>query len=355
MGYYVGLDVSQQQTAICIVNDAGERIKEGKANTNPLAIAIWITGQINPKEIAHVGLEAGAMAAWLYAGLIKLDFPMVCLETFQTHQFLKSHRNKTDKNDARGLAQLLRMGQDYFKTVIIRSEEHQAIRLLLNAREHLVTQKIGLENNITGCLKPFGVLVRRGHVSAKSFRSRMLPTLQELEARNITIQNYVLPLLDAHDSVCTQLKDLTQQAHQLAKENPICRRLMTAPGVGPIVALSYMTAVDQPERFRSGEDVGAYFGLTVKQYQSGETDVRGPISKRGNHMTRRHLVQAATTLLIGRKWSVIKAWGMKISKRSGFCKARVAVARKLSIILHRMWVNEENFRWTSAEETILAA
>lgn len=354
MGYYIGLDVSQRQTAVCIIDEAGERLKEGKTLTQPTAIADWVSRQIDLGQVWAVGLEAGSLSAWLYNGLSKLNLPVVCLETFQAHQFLKTNRNKTDQNDARGLAQLLRMGPSYYKSVTIRSEQNQAARTLLTLRDHLVRQKVGLENNITGSLKPFGLVVPRSQ-STRVLRERILIALVAAEERGINLRDYVLPLVETYDSVCSQLIILTRQAEKFAKENPICKRLMTAPGVGPIVALSFMTAVDAPERFTGSEDIGAYFGLTPKQYQSGETDIRGGISGRGSTMTRTHLVQAATVLLINKKWSKLKAWGIKISKRSGFNKARIAVARKLSIILHRMWVNEENFRWTSAEETILAA
>jgi len=133
----------------------------------------------------------------------------------------------------------------------------------------------------------------------------------------------------------------------------VCRRLMTVPGVGPIVALSFVTAVDDPTRFSTPEDIGAYFGLTPKQYQSGETDIRGGISKRGDLMTRTHLVQAATVLLTrSGKWSALRAWGMKIAKRRGLTKARIAVARKLAIVLHRIWISGENFRWSAGKEQV---
>jgi len=165
-----------------------------------------------------------------------------------------------------------------------------------------------------------------------------------------------MPSLDLYENLCQQLSLLTRQVEGVAKANPVCRRLMTAPGVGPIIALSFVTAVDDPWRFAKSGDIGAYFGLTPKQYQSGETDRQVGISRLGNAMTRQHLVQAATVLLIStRTWSTLRAWGMKIAKKRGFSKARIAVARKLAIILHRMWIANEDFRWTAnADEEELA-
>ena len=153
------------------------------------------------------------------------------------------------------------------------------------------------------------------------------------------------------EDLCKHLAILTRRVEAVSKDNPVCRRLMTAPGVGPIIALSFVTAVDNPLRFSNDEDIGAYFGLTPKQHQSGETDYQEGISRLGNSMTRVHLVQAATILLSSsRKWSTLKAWGMKVAKRRGFNKARIAVARKLAIILHRMWINEQDFRWSNKTE-----
>jgi transposase len=297
------------------------------------------------------------MSNWLYTELAKLGLPMICLETFQAHQFLKSNRNKTDKNDARGLAQLVRMGGDFIGPVTVRAQSSREDRTLLTLRQNLVKQKIGLENAITGSLKQFGLIVPRGNVGRKTFRSRVEEALAKADERGFNLRHAILPSLDLHGILHQQIAKLTRQIRTTAASNPVCQRLMTAPGVGPIVALSFVTAVDVPERFSNSDDIGAYFGLTPRQFQSGEIDIRGDISRLGNSMTRTHLVQAATVLLSnGNKWSPLRAWGMKVAKRRGFNKARIAVARKLAVVLHRMWVNEQDFRWSSnaAEEKELA-
>jgi transposase len=348
MDYCIGLDVSQRHTAICIIDGTGAKVAEGKALTEPSDIHAWITRHVDAEVIRTVGLEAGAMSFWLHTELTKLGLPMLCLEAFQAAELLKTQRNKTDKNDARGLAQIVRMGGAFVRPVIIRSQSSQEARALLTMRQHLGGQKTALENNITGTLKPFGLVTPRGEACAKIFRERVLSTLDRADAKGIAVRAALMPSLELHDSLCKQLATLTGEVTAMAKANPVCRRLMTVPGVGPIVAISFMTAVDDPKRFRHLSDVGAYFGLTPRQYQSGETDARGHASRRGDMMTRCHLVQAATVLLSrSRKWCALKAWGMKIAKRHGFCKARVAVARKLAIILCALWIREQNFRWTT--------
>ena len=350
MAYYLGLDVSQKQTALCLVDDKGTIVAEGKALTDPGDIQAWIkTKGFALESIVRAGLEAGAMSSWLCTELVKSGLPVICMESFQAYQFLKTQRNKTDKNDARGLAQLVRMGETFIKEIVIRSQSRQELRTLLTLRQQLVNQKLALENNITGALKPFGLVTPRGRACQKTFEARVLETLRLAEERNIHVRESMTLSLAVHKTLCQQLVNFNKRIMEAVRNDPVCRRLMTAPGVGPIVACSFMTAVDNPKRFRGADDIGAYFGLTPRQYQSGETDIRGPTSRRGNTMTRTHLVQAATTLLTGKKSSTLKAWGMRLARKKGFCKARIAVARKLAVILHKMWINETDFCWMTSQ------
>jgi transposase len=348
MAYYVGLDVSQKSTSICVVDEKGKMVAEGAALSRAEDIHGWLGNRVEAAAVVNIGLEAGTLASWLYSGLVKLGRPVICLEAFQAHRFLSTQRNKTDKNDARGLAQLVRLGEDFLKLVTIRSQGNQEVRALLGMRQHLVDQKVSLENHISGILKPFGLIVARGNVCAETFRDRVVTALCTAEDRGIRIRALTMPSLDLYRTACAQLGLLDKQVEALVKATPLCQRFMTVPGVGPITALSFYSAVDYPERFRRSEDVGAYFGLTPRQYQSGETDYTTGISKRGDPMVRRHLVIAATALLLhNKKWCPLKAWGVRLARRQGFAKARVAVARKLAIILHRMWINGEDFQWKS--------
>lgn len=346
MAFYIGLDVSQRRTAICIIDADGGIVAEGKAFTSPAEIYAWLARHADVTLIRKVGIEAGGMSFWLHTGLSERGLPMLCLEAYQAAQLLKTQRNKTDKNDARGLAHIVRMGGSFLKPVMMRSRSSQELRTLLTMRQYLVAQRIGIENNITGILKQFGIITPRGTVIAKTFRQRVLETVHRENCLDRLIGDAVECLLNLHNSICTQLALLSKKVEATAKANPICRRLMTVPGVGPIVALSFVTAVDDPARFKTMSDVGAYFGLTPKQYQSGEIDIRGNTSRRGNGMTRCHLVQAATVLLAStKKWCALKAWGIKIAKRSGFGKAQVAVARKLAVLLCTLWIKDQDFCW----------
>jgi transposase len=349
MEYYIGLDVSQRETSICVVNVDGQIAAEGKALSRPSDIHQWlVTKNISVACIAKVGLEAGALSNWLCTELRELGLPMVCLDAYQAHEFLKTCRNKTDRNDARGLAHLVRMGGEFLRPVAIRTQSNQETRTPLTLRQQLVQQKVGLENSVTGSLKPFGIIVRRGNLSTKTFCERVLLALSTAGELGQRLRESVVPMLNVHANLCDQLAVITRRVKALANAHPVCRRLMTAPGVGHIIALSYFTAVDDPKRFAKDDDIGAYFGLTPKQFQSGDTNYRTGISGKGSVMTRMHLVQAATVLLSNsKKWCPLKAWGMKIAKRRGFQKARIAVARKLAIILHRMWLHEKDFQWTA--------
>jgi transposase len=211
MEYYRGVDVSQRQTAICIVDDKGARVKEGKALTEPSAIYTWVIKHADPKLIMKVGLEAGAISSWLYTELSKVGLPMLCLEAFQASEFLKAQRNKTDKNDARGLAQMVRMGGEFIRPVIVRSQPSQEARALPTMRQFLVNQKVGLENNITGTLKPFGLITPRGNISTKTFQERVYATLDRADERCILVREAVMPSLDLHDTLCKQLAVLTKK------------------------------------------------------------------------------------------------------------------------------------------------
>ncbi len=344
--YYVGLDISQKSTAICVIDENGKPICEGVAVSRPADIFNWLKNRIDIERPFRVGLEAGTLSTWLYRGLTKRGLDLTVMETFQAHRFLATMRNKTDKNDARGLAQLLRMGgEDFLRVVRIRSQASQETRTLLSVRWHLLVQKTRLENHIAGIIKPYGAIVRRGKISPEDFRRNIITAANDVESQGVDLIPIIMPILDLYRLTCAKIDPINEKIEAIAKSIPMVSKFMEIPGVGPITALSFYSAVDYPERFKKSTDVAAYFGLTPKQIQSGATDYTIGISKRGDPSVRRALVTAATVLLTNTKhWCSLKAWGVRLVKRIGISKARVAVARKLAVIMHKIWLNDDKWR-----------
>jgi transposase len=338
MEHFVGLDVSVRETSLCVVDHAGKIVKEARVPTEPEAIvALLGKGSFTPKR---VGLEAGPMSQWLYAGLAEAGLPVICVEAQHMRSALSAQRNKTDRNDARGIAQMMRVG--LYRPVHIKTPASQERRLLLTARKLLQAKMLDLEAEVRGTLKNFGLRV--GVVGKGGFRQRV----RELIEGNEALDMVITALLEAHAAVRTQYDLLHKRLLDTVRDDPLCRRLMTTPGVGPVIALTFQATVDVPERFPKSRLVGAHFGLTPKRYASGETDHSGRISKCGDEMMRTALFEGAQALLVcTKKWSALKAWGMAIARRRGLKRAIVAVARKLAVILHRMWLDGTEFRWGS--------
>lgn len=336
MRYYVGLDVSVKTTAVCIVDGDGKVIMERSLATEPESLGGWLSKTGLP--IDRVGHEAGPMSAWLHEGLARMGVPVVCVEARHMQTALAAMRNKTDRNDARGIAQMMRTG--WYRAVQIKSGRAQELRLLLVARQTLIDNRRNIENAIRGTLKVFGIKV--GQVSRLRFSERV----RELVCNRPEVAETIEALLRARDALMAQYHDLHRRLKTAAREDAVCRRLMSAPGVGPVVAVNFRAGVDTPERFAKSASVGAYFGMTPRRYASGETDRQGAISKCGDEMVRTALYEAANVLLTrSKRASGLKSWGLAIAKRSCMAKAKVAVARKLAVILHRMWVNGTEFCW----------
>jgi transposase len=344
--YYVGLDVSLEETAICIVDAAGKIYREGKAESDPEAIAIWLGSAAEPYE--RVGLEAGPLSPWLCEGLMTAGLPAVCIETRRMKGATAAMAVKTDRNDARAIAQAMRVG--WFTAVHLKTARSQELRMLLTNRRALLTSRVAIENEIRGTLKAFGLKV--GAVKVDAFKDRVL----ELTADHPRLGDMMRPMLVAREALQLQCEALHAMLLKAVRTDPVCRRLQSVPGVGPVTALAYATAIDDPARFAHSRDVGSHLGLTPRKYASGEIDRNGSISKSGDRLAREALFLAAHTLLTRvTRWSVLKAWGMALAKRRGLRRATIAVARKLAVIMHRMWVEATDFRSTREENTPVAA
>jgi transposase len=338
MSYYVGLDVSLDSTSICIVDQEGSIFREGKTGTDPREIFDFLKTCDVP--LKRVGLEAGSLSIWLYHDLLAAGVPIVCIETRHAHGVLKAQNIKTDRNDARGIAQIMRTG--WFKAVHVKSHESQKLRVLLQNRRCLLDKRLDIERQIRGTLKTFGM--KTGAVAPTTYESRIRELIEDDEE----LQAYVDPMLVARRHMREQCLKMEKMIVQIGKNNEVCRRLMTIPGVGVLTALVFMTAIDKPERFGKSRNVGVALGLTPRKYASGEVDYDGHITKCGDDMARNHLYEAAKVLLCRvQKWNALKAWGIRIARRSSMKNACVAVARKLAVIMHRMWMDGTEFQWTA--------
>jgi transposase len=340
MDQFVGLDVSQEVTHLCVVDSNGKTVWQGKCSSTPEAIAAAITSKA-PKA-TRIGLESGMLSTWHWHALNEMDLPVVCLDARHAKAALNMQVNKTDKNDALGLAQIVRTG--WYREVKVKSMDSHTVRSMLGTRAQLVGMRTDIRNQIRGVLKTFGIVL------GKSRGPLLEKQVQDLAKGDGMLSQALRALLSVLRSVSEQVLKLDRIAARHAKDDKICRHLMTVPGIGSLTAAAFVTAVDDPEKFRKSKSVGAFLGLTPRRYQSGETDTNGRISKCGDELARTYLYEAATSLLTKvQKFSALKAWGLRIAKRAGMKKARVAVARKLAVIMHQMWLTGEEFRWSNAE------
>jgi transposase len=290
-------------------------------------------------KVDRVGLEAGPLSQWLHAGLSAAGFDAVLLETRHVKAALSAMTVKTDRRDARGIAQLLRMG--WYRPVHAKTLPAQEVRAILVARKQMLGKLVDIELSIRGVLRGFGLKI--GVVTRKSFEERV----RELAAGQPSLEMIADAMLAARATLLAQVAKLHKAILRIVRNDEVCRRLMSVPGVGALTAITFTTAVDDPARIAKSRDVGPLFGLTPKRYQSGETDVVGRISKAGDVMVRTALYEAANSMLTrSTRMSALRRWAMEVAKRRGHKRALVALARKLAIVLHRMWVDGTTFRWT---------
>jgi transposase len=334
--HFAGLDVSLEEIAICVVDEEGRIVKEARVASEPEALVAFFQGL--GLAVGRIGLEACSLSAWLYEGLAAAGLPAVCLETRRAKAAMGAMPNKTDRNDARGIAQIMRTG--WYRAVHVKSPACRSWRALPAARRLVLNKMRDVENGLRALLREAGL--KLGRPGRKEFAARV----RELTAGDPVLSAVAEPLLAVVEVMSRELARLTKQILAVVRDEPVCRRLMGVPGVGPLTALAFRATVDRPDRFRRSRDVGAHLGLTPKRYQSGETDVQGGISRCGDELARTALYEAAHSLLVrSRRWSSLRAWGMQVAKRRGMARARVAVARKLAVVLHRVWADGAEFRW----------
>jgi transposase len=345
MEHFAALDVSVKDTSVCIVDDTGRIVREVKVASDPEALLTVLTSPLY--RFKRIGLEAGPLSQWLFGALAEAGLPVICVETRHMRAVLQAQINKTDRNDARGMAQMMRAG--LYRPVHVKTLRSQKLRMLLTHRKLLQSKAIAIDNDLRGTLRNFGLKV--GVVGASKFEARIRELVENLP----DLAELVEPLLIVRRTLREQIGILHGRLLVIVRTDDVCRRLMTVPGVGPVVALTYRATVDVPARFRNSKAVGAVFGLTPSKYQSGEIDRSGGISRCGDEMMRAMLYEAAHIMMVRVvKWSWLKAWAMKIAKHRGMKKAIVALARRLAVIMHRIWVDGTEFRWTREQAAAAA-
>ena len=335
MSMFAGLDVSLKSTVICVTESKGRIAWRGSVASEPGAIAAALARWRG--QLALVGLETGSLSPYLCRGLAALGLPVVCMDARRVADALKARRVKSDQADARALAEMLRSG--WFSAVHVKSAESHRLKALLGARDQLVRAKRSLGNQVRGLLRPFGI-----RVAARQGTKRFVVAVQDAVAEDPVLGLAVNALLESLVAVEAEIAKLDEALLDIAKRSEICWRLMSVPGVGPITALAFLATIDDIGRFPRLRDIGAYLGLTPRRYQSGDKDVSLGISRQGDAMARHYLYEAAGVLLTTvRRRSALKSWGLGLLKRLGAKRARVAVARKLAVLLGRIWRDRSHF------------
>jgi len=346
MSVFIGVDVSLASSAICILGERGKVLKEAKIDSEPEAFVSFM--QSLPYEITGIGLEAGPLSQWLHEALTDAGLPTVLMETRRVKKALDAMPLKTDRRDAEGIAHLLQLG--WFSEVHCKSITAQETRAVLTARNTLMKALISVELSVRGILRNFGL--KMGKIPKHRYDERV----RELIDGKLMLEEMALPLLRVRAELRKELAGLEKLVRSMARKDPVCRKLMTMPGVGPVVALTYRAAVDDPTRFRRSKDIGPWVGLTPKRDESGERCVMGPISKAGDAGLRCALYQAANVMLNrgGENW--LKTWAQQLAEKCGNRKkVKVALARRIGVILHRMWMDETDFRSIREDAIVLRA
>jgi transposase len=340
MEYYAGIDVSLECSSICILDASGKIVREGKTASEPEALMAWFASL--GFALGRIGLEAGPLSQWLYAAMKQAGLAVELLETRHVRKAFEAMPVKSDRNDARGIAQLIRLG--WFRPVHCKSIGAQETRAALTARKLVQSKLQDIENGLRGILRGFGLKV--GKTTDRSFAGR----IRELVAGHPSLQTVADALLAVRTVLLREFKGFEKQVRSMARLDAKAKLLMSTPAVGPIVALTYASAIDDPARFKSSKGAGAHFGLTPKKYQSGETDYTGRISKIGDGSVRTALYEAAHIMLTKplKGCSQLKSWAMRIARRAGMKKAKVALARRLAVIMHRMLADGTPFNAAAA-------
>ena len=337
---WVGLDVGADETTVCATDDRGAVIFELPVETKPPALHAVL--KCYKSRIRLIALESCSFGIVLCRSLLERGYPIAMFEARQASKFLAIRKNKTDKNDARGLADIARLGRGSVSEVRIKTPECQRLRSTLVTRQKLVRLRIAIEANMRSLLRLNGGRLSSSYSTA-ALRRNVSEELRRLRrSEKIDLSEEIEPLLALSTAMRGYIDDLDQKLSKRAAEDPVCQRFLEIPGVGPITALAFYSAVDDPQRFRRNADIGPYFGLVPRVRQSGQTLTRTRISKIGDTLTRTYLTSAAQHHLRTAD-SSLALWGTKLSERLNKCGVHVALARKLAVTMLAIWKSGEHY------------
>jgi transposase len=326
-----------KETAVSIRRN-GKRVWRGKCASDPQVVAILL--RKHAPAAKRVVFETGPLSVWFYHALCTEGLPAICIDARHAKAALDMAANKTDANDADGLAHLAEVG--FYREVRVKGFDSMLTRTLVAARTRLIRIKTELSNQIRGMMKTFGLVVPAGKGS--TFEAHVRALLVDYAE----LASILLPLLEVWRSMRLRAAELGRQLVADARKSEACQLLMSIPGVGVVTATSFATAIEDPGNFRKSRSVGAWLGLTTRRYQSGEVDYDGHISRRGDTHVRSLLYEAATVILTrSSAESTLRTWGLALKERIGFKRAAVAVARRLAVTMHAMLRSGEMFNRTA--------
>lgn len=339
---WAGVDMGVDSASVCIIDDAGAVLHEGVCRSSVSDVRHELAS-FRRSRYAGVGFEAGG-GICVARGMRSLGYPVELYETRQLSKFLRVRRNKTDAGDAHGIAEAGRIGSSVVSRVYIKSLDCQAIQSRLTIRKQLIRQRIATYNLLARQIELYG-----GRLSAKSARGDLGRAVKG-EIKKI-FRNQSRELVADLQGLVARCEQLTEyqrtidlKLKKVASDIEVCKRFMKIPGVGPICALSFYAGVGDPHRFTHSTAVGSYFGLAPKIHESGLFARKPRISKMGNKNVRSALVHSATVFVANTSVdSALRQWAVRLQERSGRAASRVALARKLAVIMLAMWKSDRPF------------
>ncbi len=338
--YWVGLDVGADTMTCCIIDDDGGVVSDYCLANN----AADLRAILKPirKKVSMVALESGSFGTHLTRSLVRLGFPVAQFDARKASKFLGIRQNKTDKNDARGIAEIARVGQGVVSAVRLKTLEAQNLRSILATRQKLVRVRVAVEGIIRSLIRLNGGKFKRVTSANILVRNVTRELMRLRKDEKVDLRQEIEPMLSLCQTIRSYVQHTDERLRAIAEANSTCSRFMQIPGVGPICAISFYSAIDEPSRFKRSADVGAYLGMTPRMRQSGQSTSRLRISRMGSQMTRAHLVMAAGNHLQYAD-SAIREWGVALRDRAGAGRARVAVARKLAVVMLSMWKSGQDY------------